>query len=286
MRLTRRCSCLLRALLIAVLLLHAPIAPAGEAVEIPAATNLHLYLLIGQSNMAGMGKMLPEDKIPEPRVLMLDKQLRWVPAVDPMHYFKPVLGVGPGRTFARAMLRHNDDITIGLIPCAVMGNPLVHWEKDGYLYRDAVKRTRAALANGTLKGILMHHGEADSRIREDAESYGTRVAQMIRDLRSALDAPDVPIVLGTLADFVMDNPYYPLASVVSDASRSIPDVVPFSAVVTTEGLHDRGDKVHFSRSSQEELGRRYAEAMKRLQAEHVERSKQRIEGTRSQSRLR
>ena len=49
---------------------------------------LHLYLLIGQSNMAGRGEVAKEDRTPHPRVLKLDKKDEWVPAVDPLHFDK------------------------------------------------------------------------------------------------------------------------------------------------------------------------------------------------------
>ena len=59
---------------------------------IPVDTPRHLFLLVGQSNMAGRGKVEPQDTVPIPRVLMLDKQRTWVPAVDPMHFDKPIAG--------------------------------------------------------------------------------------------------------------------------------------------------------------------------------------------------
>ena len=44
---------------------------AAVACAVQAAdANFHLYLLIGQSNMAGRGKIALEDKVAVPRVLM------------------------------------------------------------------------------------------------------------------------------------------------------------------------------------------------------------------------
>ena len=54
---------------------------------LPAAdTDFHLYLLIGQSNMAGRGKVELQDKVAVPRVLMLNKANEWVSAVDPISF--------------------------------------------------------------------------------------------------------------------------------------------------------------------------------------------------------
>ena len=43
----------------------------------PAKEDFHLFLLVGQSNMAGRGKVEASDRKPHPRVLMLTKDLKW-----------------------------------------------------------------------------------------------------------------------------------------------------------------------------------------------------------------
>src|SRR5690349_3741379 len=103
-------------------------ATSATADEPPA--NCHLYLLIGQSNMAGRGKVEKEDKTPHPRVLMLNKDDQWVPAIDPLHFDKAIAGVGPGLAFGKAMAEADKDVTIGLIPCAAGGSPIAVWKKD------------------------------------------------------------------------------------------------------------------------------------------------------------
>ena len=54
-------------------------------------TQFHLFLLAGQSNMAGRGKVSSSDKKVTPRVLTLDQQDKWVAAVDPIHFDKPAI---------------------------------------------------------------------------------------------------------------------------------------------------------------------------------------------------
>ena len=79
--------------------------------------DLQLFLLIGQSNMAGRGKIEAADREPIPRVLMLNQDLAWVPAIDPVHFDKPqIAGVGIARTFGRVLAAANPSATIGLIP--------------------------------------------------------------------------------------------------------------------------------------------------------------------------
>ena len=147
----------------------------AETPKIPRE-KFHLFLLVGQSNMAGRGKVAEGDRKPHPRVLMLSREKKWVPAVDPMHFDKPrMVGVGLGRTFGIAVAEGDPGIHVGLIPCAVGGSPIRSWEPGGYHgqtkshpWDDSLARARAALRDGTLKGILWHQGESDSNPR-DAE---------------------------------------------------------------------------------------------------------------------
>ena len=236
-------------------------------VKLPPKEKFHLYLLIGQSNMAGRGLVEEQDKVPHPRVVTFTKDQQWAPAVDPLHSDKPIAGVGLGSSFARVMADADPSITVGVIPCAVGGTPLGRWEKNGDLYKQAVARTKAALADGTLRGILWHHGESDSGTQETAESYGKRLAQMIADLRAELGAGEVPFVAGELGLFLardrMGVPsYWPT---VNEQIHQLPKSSPKTAVAPSEGLKDKGDKVHFDSASLREFGRRYAVAMQKLQ---------------------
>src|SRR5688572_1074767 len=82
-------------------------------------TSFHIYLLIGQSNMAGRGALDSLSKQENPQILMLTKEDKWIPATDPLHFDKPVIvGVGPGISFAQSMLTGNKHGKIGIIPCA------------------------------------------------------------------------------------------------------------------------------------------------------------------------
>ncbi len=230
--------------------------------------DLQLYLLIGQSNMAGRGELEDQDRQAHPRVLMFTKDNQWAPAVDPLHFDKPIAGVSLGSTFGRVMAEADEKVTIGLIPCAVGGTPLKRWQKGGDLWKQAVARTQAAMKDGTLQGILWHQGESDSGDEATAESYGQRLAEMVIDLRKELDAPDVPFVAGKLGDFLAEKskdgqPSY--WKLVNKNIEALPQLVPHTAVIESAGLKSKADKVHFDAASLREFGRRYATAMQRLQ---------------------
>ena len=213
-------------------------APA-PAVQLPVKAKLHLYLLMGQSNMAGRGKLAAEDQTPHPRVLMFTLANQWEPALEPVTHDKPgMLGVGPGLAFGKTMATNDLNATIGLVPCAVGGTPLKRWQRGGDLYSNAVHRARLALRDGTLKGILWHQGESDSGTTTNANSYGDRLAQMIQDIRADLGCPDLPFVVGQIGEFLYDRgpDHSPYARVVNAALAALPGKVPATACASSMDL--------------------------------------------------
>ena len=245
-----------------------PANQAADKIPLPAKEKLHLYLLIGQSNMAGRGVIEAQDKEAHPRVLKFTKENTWAAGLAPLHFDKPIAGVGLGTSFAKAMSEADPEIVIGLIPCAVGGTPLSRWQKEGDLYRQAVVRTKAALQDGTLKGVLWHQGENDAGAEETAKNYASRLSAMIGDLRKELGAGDVPFVMGELGEFLQRESkagrpnYWP---VVNEQLHTIPKTVAKTAVVSSTGLKHKGDVVHFDSAGLREFGQRYAAAMKELQ---------------------
>jgi hypothetical protein len=217
--------------------------------------DLQLFLLIGQSNMAGRGPVEAQDKEPIPHVLMLNKEMAWVPAVDPLHFDKPaVAGVGLGRTFAKTLLQENHAASIGLIPAAFGGTSLDEWKPGDKLYNDAVKRAQEAMKSGTLRGILWHQGEADAGTEEHVSNYRERFANLVAHLRADLNAPDVPVVVGELGEFQKGK----FTKEMNQQLALIPFTVAHSGFVSSAGLTDKGDSLHFGSASAREFGRRYA----------------------------
>lgn len=236
--------------------------PAGASVP-DSREDFHLYLLIGQSNMAGRGKMTPADKKPTPGVLTMDAANQWRPAAHPLHFDKPSMaGVGLGLDFATIMRAANEQVTIGLIPSAFGGTSLDQWAKGTKLYDAAVARAAAGAKSGMLRGVLWHQGEADSTARL-APTYAARLTQMIRDLRRDLHSPELPVVLGELGHFRQDK-----NASTNKINRQLAQVaaeVPHVKLVSAADLQDMGDQTHFDADSLREFGRRYAAQMQLLQ---------------------
>ncbi len=253
-----------------VLLLWPPVSVRAQGLPTGCPPDrVHVYLLIGQSNMAGRGDVAPEDTTIHPRVFALGRDGQWKPASEPIHFDKPVAGVGPGLAFGKAVAERDTSVIVALAPAAVGGTSIHLWQpgqKDpvtGALpYDDALRRARRALRDGVLKGILWNQGESDSN--ERAEGYEERLLVLIRRLRSDLAAPNAPFVVGKLPPFTTSR--LPRAGDINHIFDRLPDLVPCTAVVETDGLGHRGDGVHYDSASARELGRRYAAALTALRS--------------------
>lgn len=243
---------------------------ADSPVALPQPEQFHLYLLAGQSNMAGRGKVTDADRTPHPRVLMLNKAGEWVPAVDPMHFDKPgIVGVGLGRTFGIDMAELDPNVTIGLIPCAVGGSGIDSWKPSGVHpetktkpWDDAIARTGVALKSGTLKGILWHQGESDSGPKL-ADEYEAKLHDLIARFRKEFENPDLPFVAGQLGQFE-DSPWSEGRKTVDTAHRLLPEKVPHTAFVSSDDLKHKGDGTHFDADSCRTFGHRFAAEYQKL----------------------
>ena len=227
--------------LLALALISLARAQELPTVEIPMKENFHLFLLAGQSNMAGWGDVAAEDQQPLPRVLMLSKDGTWQPAVDPIHYDKPSAGVGPGRTFGMVLADGDTNITIGLIPAACGGSPISTWEPGAYFdqtssrpYDVAIQRARLAMKQGTLKAILWHQGESDCETNL-APAYKSRLEALIARFRKDLDAPDLPVIVGQLGQFEK-APWTPYTRMVNDAQITVAKEIKHVEFVSSDGL--------------------------------------------------
>ena len=221
-------------------------------------SKLRLFLLAGQSNMAGRGDVEMQDQQTHPRVLALAKDGSWVLACDPMHYDKPTAGVGPGKTFGAILADADPNNTIGLIPAACGGLPIAAWEPGAFFdqtashpYDDAIARTKLALRDGTLAGILWHQGESDCDAA-NAALYQARLEALIARFRDDLDAPDLPVVIGQLGQFP-SAPWTEYTRMVNEAQLAVAKKTPHAVLVKSDGLTCKSDNIHFDAPSQREF---------------------------------
>jgi acetyl esterase/lipase len=256
-----------RTLFALLLIVQTPVVAAPA----PSRDKFHLYLLAGQSNMAGRGAVEEQDRTPHPRVFTLNADGQWVQATEPLHFDKPkVAGVGPGLAFARVMAEASPDVTIGLIPCAVGGTPISSWQPGKTdpatkttPYDTAIARAKRARQDGTLKGLLWHQGESDAT-EQLAPKYGNILEFTLSRFRDDLGVDDLPIVVGELAPFKLkDDPH---AQRVNTELKYCPARLAYCASVSADGLTHKGDNLHLDSASARGLGKRYATAMLELQS--------------------
>ena len=215
-----------------------------------------VYLLIGQSNMAGRAPIAVDQTQEIPRCLLLDPEGQWEPARNPLNRHSSIrkgLGiqkVNPGYSFAQKMLADDKALTLGLVVNAKGGTSIKQWKKDGKFYDAAVRRSKEGqAAGGELAGVLWHQGESDS---EDTE-YLAKLKVLISNLRKDLGKEDLPFVAGQINKHDLINKQVAV----------LPTQVPHTATVSSEGL-TCSDRWHFDSRSMKVLGERYAEAVQKL----------------------
>ena len=248
-----------RTLLFSVLLLMLLNAKAQE--------DMDLFLLIGQSNMAGRGELKAQD-FQLDSIYMLNKNNLWVPASEPIHFDKSVAGAGLSASFAQAVRKPGRKI--GLIPCAVGGTSISVWKPDAVdsvtrhtPYNDAVRRAKVALKSGKLKGILWHQGESNSG-RGEYKTYEENFEKLLSDLARdlSLNIDKIPVITGELGYFFVTKP--PLTNNEGMYINSVLHRLAQKKInrycVSAAGLNHKGDSTHFDTPSLREFGRRYAEA--------------------------
>lgn len=228
---------------------------------------LWIYILAGQSNMAGRGQIEAEDTISHPGVLFLDSTDHWAPAREPLHHYEPArTGLDCGMSFAKEMLLLNQDsIRIGLIPCAVGGSSAEQWLYDSlyrgvYLYSNFERKVNVAKTAGEIKGILWHQGESNANAIA-LESYSRVLDSLFYKMRQTCGNPELPIIMGELARFLAWNEYHgyhiPMNKLLMKKTKESANLF----LVSSEGLTSKGDSVHFNSASLRELGRRYAQVI-------------------------
>ena len=246
---------------------------AEEPLNIPSSKeNFHLFLLMGQSNMSGGVGLAAGDTKPVPSVLKMGwvkegEGPKWAPGAHPLHPRRPnkKARFGPGLSFAEAYVADKPGVTVGLIPMAWGGRSIVHLSKGSEIYSDAIRHTKAAMQVGTLKGALWHQGESDTVEQTRTDAYEKRLHLLIEDVRKDLGYPQLPFIVGNLAEFYGTGQDHKAPDRVAritkikEILRRLPKKVPHTGFVESTGCSPAARaKVHFDRKSSLLMGKRYA----------------------------
>lgn len=247
----------------------------GPEWQIPQdKSKFHVFVLYGQSNMAGGikerfgGALTEEDKTPVPHILQvrfhtkLFKAKGWFPAVHPLHIIpgRPE-SFGLGLPFAIEYLKRNPGVTVGLLPCAYGGKRMELLKEGSGLYEAVVAKCKFAQETGTIKGVLWHQGESDAFNEERCKVYEKELHNLIAALRRDIGEPDLPFISGELSvkNYAKDN-------IVQTANRTLPEKVKNTGWVRTDDLTfcDGEKSVHFDRGSLVEMGHRYCDEIMKI----------------------
>lgn len=209
--------------------------------------------------MAGRGLLGDVEPIRDERIRVFEDG-KWNTAKEPLHHDRPTAGVGLAMSFGQTLLEQEPNVDIGFVPCAVGSTPIARWLPAADLYESAMTAATAAQKSGSVKGLLWHQGEHDSKKEADATHYAVHFSEMVAAVRQELGAPTLPVVVGGLGHFLAARPEFPFFRIVELTLQQLPETVPDCRFASSEGLQDKGDSLHFDAQSQREFGRRYATA--------------------------
>lgn len=254
----------IRPLCFLLLSLFPPFTSADE-VKLPEKKNFQLFLLAGQSNMAGRGKLDEQARQVDPYILALNKKQEWQVAMDPLHWDKPAAGTGIGKPFAKIILEKNPGITIGLIPTACGGSPIATWQPGkhwaqtkSHPWDDSIAAAKLAMKSGTLKAILWHQGESDASA-ESAPLYEKALEDLITRFRAELGTPDLPFIIGQLGRFP-EKPWTPEREAIDAAQQAVAKKMKNVRFVPIANPKSIGDHLHFDTPTLRAFANGYADA--------------------------
>ena len=259
-----------------------------------------LWLLAGQSNMEGAGRITAEDMaydadpLPNLRAYYMDDT--WGAAKSILHnlfvskdeahaallktitadraarkltlYDMPPYpqrrAVGPGLYFAKELFRLTGGVPQGVIPAAVGGAPISMWlpQEDGTqnYYTAACRRLRET--GSSIRGVFWSQGEGNP----EADVYPAQIASIRADLCRRMRR-DAPLPWVQLQSFRCTLDLSPASAMVwsrfREMQRRMPERAPLLTTIATNDL-ELDDCIHFSAESQRRAGIRAAKAMYRL----------------------
>ena len=133
--------------------------------------SLDIFLLVGQSNMAGRAPIEPVDSDSLDGVYLFNG-FNWEKAANPLNKYSTVRKdialqrLGPGYSFAKKL----SSVTgrkIGLVVNALGGTSIAQWQKgyswqsDFDLFEQALSQVEMTGGKALIKGIIWHQGESD-----------------------------------------------------------------------------------------------------------------------------
>lgn len=269
-------------------------AGANASHSYPGGVEADLWVLAGQSNMAGAG-LITREYPANPKIMTFDMSNEWVPAIPPTHtifsatarVFKnlafatnPALteeqwktimeaektkhfgGVGPDLSFADSIVSctgHN----IGLIPCARGATSMADWDPasrdqgDLSLYGNMIERIK--MVGGKIKGVLWYQGESETGSQAAINRFQEAFLNLVDSIRRDTGIPDLPFIYVQISRTCLENHDTEAGwEMIRDKQRRVAAMRRNLWVVSAVDL-PLDDLIHISALGQERLGKRMAE---------------------------
>jgi hypothetical protein len=217
------------------------IASVAAADQLPNDDDKHLFILSGQSNMAGL---------------------------KPEESFTPTVATALGEN------------KVIVVKDAVGGQPIWRWYKKwqpktgeapkvtGDLYDRLMTKVNAASKGHKIKSVtfVWMQGERDAR-EQHGDVYANSLRGLFDQLSSDIEREDVNVVIGRLSDFDLENKRYPHWTMIRKAQIKVAEEHPRGAWVDTDDLNDglnrRGKEIkndlHYSAKGYKVFGKRLAD---------------------------
>lgn len=226
-----------------------------------------IFLLAGQSNMAGRAAVEAEDWNENSRILTINEQGDWIVAQEPLHFYEPAFaGLDCGLSFAQeVILNKPDSFHIVLIPCAVGGTSIEQWLGDSLcrgvnLLSNFKEKVKLAQSLGPIKGILWHQGENNAN-QQGVQNYLSNLSSLVDTFRTITNNDSLPFFIGSLGSFAKDAETQMYWNELNTEIFHLTKQRKKVYVIQTADLTDKGDHLHFDAKSQRLLGKKFAHAV-------------------------
>lgn len=264
----------------------------GAKLESCVAKNIlvgDLWLMVGQSNMQGVGDMINEET-PMPGVNLFGMSRKWSLAKDPLHRLfespdaihwcgvtedkleeareadnKSGKGAGLGLPFGKELYKATG-VPVGLVACGHGGTSLEQWDPalksqgGDSLYGSTALSVKEV--GGKVAGIIWYQGESDAGQPASLvylEKFKNLVANMRKDFGTA-KTPFIAVQIGRLVWNMFSQVDW---NRIQEAQRLAAEQVPYSAVSATVDLA-LDDGIHISTPGLQLLGARMAKQARML----------------------
>ncbi len=247
--------------------------------------NFYIFLSFGQSNMEGNARIEAEDSVGiDERFRVMEAvdcpnlnrtKGQWYTALPPLCRCKT--GLTPTDYFGRTLVANlPKNVRVGIINVAIGGCKIELFEKDSYQtysatapewmkgmikdydgnpYARLVEMAKLAQKDGVIKGILLHQGESNTGDTTWPNKVKGVYENLLKDLN--LKPKAVPLLAGEMVDAEQGGACASMNKIIA----TLPQTIPNSYVISSQGCLQRGDKLHFTAAGYRKLGKRYGVKM-------------------------